>query len=251
MLSQIGMMELPPGLFECSLPQTHSEPESSTRSRERRRVAMACREIASTMTTKYDNMFYQLDAKLDKTLAVQEKILHILSSPSPAPFENCPSAILSWGYWRPQSTTVDEESRDESKEVLVEDDSETVVMLNAKVEALTAVINELVVEASKHQVEPCDEPGQETSPAKVSKKLFDENSEGKKQGALFQIAHGHPQGFAASCSKSFTLSTHHLEQLDFARGVRRVKTAQMTVKLKSCRSQLQKRLPHGQSKCWQ
>jgi len=63
------MNTLPPGLFRMAASQ--SEPESSTQSRERRRVALACREISEGITSKLDDMALKINVVIEmvQTLA--------------------------------------------------------------------------------------------------------------------------------------------------------------------------------------
>ena len=86
-----GRPSAPPGL--CS-----SDTESGTRGRERRRVALACRELGAELADQFGVRFEGLESKLDKISSLVQET-NTLHTPPRMPGVQPP--WLTWCYWAP------------------------------------------------------------------------------------------------------------------------------------------------------
>jgi len=139
----------PPGLHHSS------DPESATCSRERRRVALACKELSASILSKFESLEMRIDG-------LQNNILAILGALTPfqvPPQRHCSSPTLTWCYWQPCPPPVtchlapSEQGQCEAYDLSAGDvmSSEVQAKFDAQLDTLTALVNEI---ARSHQKGP-------------------------------------------------------------------------------------------------
>jgi len=82
----------PPGL------NAFSDPETATCSRERRRVALVCKELSTSLQSRFDALDLQMSALQTQVGMIAQALTSVQVPPT------CSSPMLAWCYWRPSGS---------------------------------------------------------------------------------------------------------------------------------------------------